>query len=214
VQAKSKVVLSPSIGINTRSAPQAKSEVHAAHARGANAEKIQKSAGDASVSAAKELKDELTATKMEMQKAMREMLSSIQVLASQKTSQKAATIDDDDDDDEGSGPSTRSGRRRGSSGKSKASSKAASSTQNGLPPVAPDAQCIAPSAVTTQGFISMGQTAQGFVPMGQTAQGFVPMGPTAHSLSHMWPTPIAHGFPPSAVPAGHSMLHQSECRLN
>jgi len=117
VQAKGKQILSSSIGTNARSAPQAQSEVHVAQAMGVNAEKTHKSAGDASASVAKELKAELTATKMEMQKAMREMLSSIQVLASQKTSQKISTINGDDDDDEGSGPSTRSEQRRGSGGK-------------------------------------------------------------------------------------------------
>jgi hypothetical protein len=168
-----------------------------AQTKGIIAGKIQKSAGGASVSVAKELKDELAATKMEMQKAMREMLSSIKDLASQKIS----IINDDED--EGSGPSTRSGRPA-SRGKPKTSRKATNSTQNGLPPAALNAQNIVPSALTTQGFFSMGPTMPGFVPMGPTAQG----------LSHMWPTPTSHGLSPSTVPAGHTMFHQSKCYLD
>jgi hypothetical protein len=140
---------------------------------------------------------------MEMQKAMREMISSIQDLASQKKS----TINDDED--EGSGPSTRSGRPA-SRGKPKTSSKATNSTQNGLPPAALNAQNIAP----TQEFFSMGPTMPGFVPMGPTMQSFVPMGPTAQGLSHMWPTPTSHRLSPSTVPAGYSMFQQSKCHLD
>jgi hypothetical protein len=196
-QTKCKVILPPTIRANTRSAPQAGSEVRVAQTKGILAGKIQMSAGGPSVSVAKELKDELAATKMEMQKAMREMLSSIKDLASQKTS----IINDDED--EGSGPSTRSGRPA-SRGKAKTSSKATNSTQNGLPPAALNAQNIVPSALTTQGFFSMGPTMPGFVPMGPTAQG----------LSHIWPTPTSHGLSPSTVPAGHTMFQQSKCYLD